>query len=123
MSWWSRLRLAVGGGRNAVGSVAGTWRVVDISKPHPFASYVLELRKDGTLAWQAVVPTTDAGTIDVSGSGSWHTDGSTLHYVSGEHAGTCTYSMEGENLVLAGLPATKLGSDVRCVLSPSENAS
>jgi hypothetical protein len=118
MSWWSRLGRAVPGGPDAAGAaIAGTWRVVDISSPHPFGSYTLELREDGTLDWQANVPTTDGGAFDVSGSGTWHADGTTLHYVSGEHAGKCAYSVEAGNLILAGLPATKLSSETRCVLS------
>jgi len=91
--------------------------VVDISSPHPFGSYTLELREDGTLAWQANVPTTDGGEFDMSGSGTWHADGTTLHCTSGDGAGTCPYSIEGGNLVLAGLPATKLSRETRCVLS------
>jgi hypothetical protein len=117
MSWWSRIGRAVRGAGGSGAAIAGTWRVVDISGPHPFGSYSLELREDGTLAWQANVPTTDGGDVDVSGSGTWHVDGTTLHYTSGESAGTCPYTVEGGDLVLGGLPATKLSREIRCALS------
>jgi hypothetical protein len=116
MSWLSRLKNLVQGPSKAGGKVAGTWRVVEISNPHPFGAYVIELREDGSLAWKAHVPTRDGGDFDIDGSGTWHADGGTLHYVSGEHAGTCSYSLENGKLVLGGLPATKLDRGTRCVL-------
>jgi hypothetical protein len=100
----------------ATGAIAGKWRVVDISKPHPFGVYVLELRDDGSLAWTANVPTQDGGSFDVAGEGTWHTNGDELHYVSGKHAGMHNYTLEEAKLVLGGLPATKLDHDTRCVL-------
>ena len=118
MSWWSRLWRGGRGAGESGAAIAGTWSVVDISGPHPFGSYTLELREDGTLAWQANVPTKEGGEFDVSGSGTWHADGTTLHYTSGEGAGTCPYSIEGGNLVLAGLPATKLSRETRARPKP-----
>jgi hypothetical protein len=116
MSWLSRLKSLVSGSSKAGEAIAGTWRVVDISDPHPFGAYVIELREDGSLAWKAHLPTRDAGDFDISGEGTWHSDGVTLHYVSGKHAGTCSYSLEDGKLVLGGLPATKLDKGTRCVL-------
>ena len=96
--------------------IAGAWRVADISVPHPFGRYTMELRADGSLEWSAVVPTNDAGELQVTGSGTWRTSGERLHYTSGEHAGTLQYSLEGDDLILDGLPASKIGPGARCVL-------
>jgi hypothetical protein len=96
--------------------VAGVWHVTDISVPHPFARYVLELRADGALEWAAVVPTTDAGEHQIVGHGTWHTEADTLHYTSGASGGTVRYALDEEDLILDGLPATKIGPGVRCVL-------
>jgi hypothetical protein len=101
---------------HSAGTIACTWRVVDISAPHPFGAYVLALREDGSMEWRANVPTRDGGDFDVTGSGTWHAEGATLHYVSGEHTGTCSYSLEDGKLVLGGLPATKIDEGTRCVL-------
>lgn len=103
------------GGSNA-SSAAGAWHVIDIAAAHPFGAYTMDLRVDGTLEWAAVVPTTDAGEYEVSGSGTWRTTGDKLHYTSGESRGTLSWSHEAGNLVLDGLPGTKVGPGVRCVL-------
>jgi hypothetical protein len=103
-------------GRGA-GSIAGHWRVVDISVPHPFGRYNLVLAVDGVLQWTATLPTRDAGEIEMSGSGTWSTAGDTLHYTSGEHAGTLRWTLDDErSLVLDGLPAANLAGGARCVL-------
>lgn len=98
--------------------LTGTWRVIDISVPHRFARYVMELRDDGSLEWAATVPTTDAGDLELAGNGTWRTHRDVLHYTSGEARGSVRYSLEDGNLVLDGLPATKVGPGVRCVLEP-----
>ena len=117
MSVFDRLLKRLGSRREPRHPIAGRWAVEDISGPHPFASFLLDLRPDGALAWQANVPTTDSGDFDVTGSGTWRADGTTLHYVSGESAGTCPYQLEDGKLVLGGLPATQLDRSLRCVLA------
>lgn len=96
--------------------VMGAWQVTHISVPHPFGRYVMVLRANGAFEWVAIVPTTDAGEYQVKGSGTWRTEGNTLHYTSGASAGTVQYSLNEGALILDGLPATKLGPGVRCVL-------
>jgi hypothetical protein len=95
--------------------LVGKWEVVNISIPHPFGRYSLDLGADGSLAWTALVPTTDAGEYEVDGSGTWRADGDQLHYTSGESAGVLRYSAGGNELILDGLPATKVGPGARCV--------
>jgi len=103
------------GGDSGGSMVAGTWHVTFISVPHPFGRYVLDLRANGALEWLAVVPTTDVGEYQVKGSGTWRTDGEMLHYTSGADSGTVQYSLSDGELILDGLPATKVGPGVRCV--------
>jgi len=104
------------GGSSTPTSLAGSWHVVEIAEPHPFGQYTMHLLPDGKLEWTAVVPTTDAGEFRVSGSGSWFVEGGELHYTSGDGRGALQWSHEDGNLVLDGLPATKVGPGVRCVL-------
>jgi hypothetical protein len=97
-------------------AIAGAWQVIDIAAPHPFGQYTIDLRADGGLEWAARVPTTDGAEFEVTGSGSWRSEGDKLHYTSGESRGALRWSHEDEHLVLDGLPATKVGPGVRCVL-------
>jgi hypothetical protein len=76
---------------------------------------VLDLRVDGSLEWSSVLPTRDAGEVEVKGSGSWRISGDQLHYTSGNNGGMVRFQREGEALVLDGLPATKIGPGVRCI--------
>lgn len=114
MSFFTDLKNRLFGDSESV-SLSGAWRVVDISVPHPFGEYVLDLNPDGSLKWSSVVPTTDAGEFNVEGSGTWHASGGELHYTSGSSAGKVVFRLEGPALVLDGLPATKIGPGVRCV--------
>jgi hypothetical protein len=114
MSFFANLRNRVLGGSDGA-SISGVWRVTDISVQHPFRRYVLDLRADGSLEWSSVVPTRDAGEVEVKGSGTWRTSGDKLHYTSGNNGGTVLFQREGSALVLDGLPATKVGPGVRCI--------
>jgi hypothetical protein len=102
-------------GRSDDASISGVWRVTDISVPHPFGRYVLDLRADGSLEWSSVLPTRDAGEIEVKGGGTRRTSGDQLHYTSGNNAGKVQFQREGQALVLDGLPVTKIGPGVRCI--------
>ena len=115
-SFLARLKGVFAGSRDR-GPLVGTWKVVEISVPHPFGHYALELGADGSQCWTAIVPTSDGGEYRVQGSGTWHTTKSTFEYTSGAASGTLRYALEDEQtLVLDGLPATQVGPGVRCVL-------
>lgn len=119
MSFFENLRQLLRGGSAAPAGpgIVGTWQVTEIPLTHPFSQYVLELRSDGALAWFAVLPTFDAGEVRVEGSGTWRASDAELHYTSGENQGTLRYERAAEQLVLDGLPATKIGPGVRCVFA------
>jgi hypothetical protein len=120
MSFLKRVRdlaLCRRNGSSNDSSIAGSWHVTDISAPHPFGQYSIDLRENGTLEWAALVWTKDVGELEVTGSGTWRTEGETLHYTSGDSEGSVRYSLDAEVLTLDGLPATKVGPGVRCVLN------
>jgi hypothetical protein len=116
MSFFADLkRRLLGESKASSQALSGVWRVIDISVPHPFGKYILHLRPDGSLEWSSVVSTTDAGELNVEGSGTWRASGRELHYTSGSSAGKVLFTLEGSALVLDGLPATKIGPGARCV--------
>jgi len=99
----------------------GTWRVVEIADDHPFRSYTLVLRGDGTHEWVACVPTKEGAEFEVRGSGAWRISGDIFEYSSGEASGALRYTLEGtDTLVLFGIPAVKVCCGVRCVLKRGE---
>jgi hypothetical protein len=118
MGFLDRLRDAFGRrpAEASASSLVGTWDVIDISVPHPFGRYTMELRQDGSFHWTALTPTTGGGELELSGTGTWRTDGDTLHCTSGASGGTVRYALIDADLVLDRLPATKLGPGLRCVL-------
>jgi hypothetical protein len=118
MSFLANLKklLGRGDGASTEFGICGVWRVTDISVPHPFGQYVLDLRPNGSLAWFAILPTNDVGELKLEGSGTWRASADEVHYTSGESEGRVRYAREGRDLVLDGLPATKIGPGVRCVL-------
>lgn len=116
LRWLRERLLGLSNDDSNVPSIAGAWQVTDIEAPHPFGRYIMDLRAEGALEWSALVPTTGDGEFEVSGSGTWRIDGDNLHYTSGGSGGTLRWSHDDGTLVLDGLPATKIGPGVRCVL-------
>lgn len=104
-------------------ALVGEWMVVDISVSHPFVWYVIHLRPDGSFEWTAQVALKDSAHLDASGAGRWRASDDLLQYSSGDHEGSCRYSLEHEELMLDRLPATKIGPGVRCVLRRVEEPS